>query len=72
MRAWRQHSSELRGWLFKRLPEISEVEDLLQDVFFKALIQEEKFCSLDNARAWLFRVASIGAWLDTWVFENRV
>jgi RNA polymerase sigma-70 factor, ECF subfamily len=32
-------------------------EDLLQDVFVKAMRQGQGFCSLDNPRAWLFQVA---------------
>lgn len=56
LRAWRLHHSELRGWLNKQLLEASEVEDLLQNIFIKSLMQKEVFCSLTNARAWLFRV----------------
>lgn len=58
IRAWHQHSGELRGWLLKRVENKAEVEDLLQDVFFKALLQKERFCRVENARAWLFRVTS--------------
>jgi RNA polymerase sigma-70 factor (ECF subfamily) len=32
-------------------------DDLLQDLFLKALRQGERFCDLHNARAWLFEVA---------------
>lgn len=31
-------------------------EDLLQDVFVKALSEGSRFCDLDNTRAWLYRV----------------
>lgn len=31
-------------------------EDILQDVFIKALRQGERFCDIENARAWLFEV----------------
>ena len=55
-RAWRTHEGELLGYLRKRLPEPHHAEDLLQDIFVKALRQGKKFCSLENARAWLFRV----------------
>ncbi len=30
----------------------------MQEVFFKALLQKERFCRVENARAWLFRVTS--------------
>lgn len=57
MRAWQQHEAELRGWLRHRLGNNADVEDQLQELFLKALRQGDRFCSLDNARAWLFEVA---------------
>lgn len=56
LRAWRDHEAELLGYLRRRLPEPHTAEDLLQDIFVKALGQGKRFCSLENARAWLFRV----------------
>jgi len=55
--AWHQHEGELRRWLISRLGNPVDAEDLLQDVFEKAMLQGERFCSVENARAWLFRVA---------------
>jgi RNA polymerase sigma-70 factor, ECF subfamily len=55
--AWREHQSELRGYLIHRLADPALAEDLLQDVFVKALRQGGRFCALDNPRAWLFQVA---------------
>lgn len=55
--AWDKHESELRGWLHSRLGNPHDAEDMLQDLFLKALRQDRKFCELDNARAWLFEVA---------------
>jgi RNA polymerase sigma-70 factor (ECF subfamily) len=55
--AWRAHEPELRGWLRHRLRNPAEADDLLQDLFLKALRQGERFCSVQNARAWLFEVA---------------
>ncbi len=55
--AWTMHEPELRGWLRHRLGNPAEADDLLQDVFLKALRQGERFCSVHNARAWLFEVA---------------
>lgn len=57
MRAWRDHEAELRGWLRRRLRNDADAEDQLQDLFLKALRQGDRFCSIDNARAWLFEVA---------------
>lgn len=55
--AWSQHQAELKNWARKRLENPAEVDDFLQDLFLKALRQGERFCSVDNARAWLFEVA---------------
>lgn len=57
MRAWHQHEGELRGWLRKRLGNAVDAEDALQELFLKALRQQERFCEIVNARAWLFEVA---------------
>ena len=55
--AWTQHTPELRGWLRHRLGNPAEVDDVLQDLFLKALRQGERFGALHNPRAWLFEVA---------------
>lgn len=55
--AWTQHAPELRGWLRHRLGNPAEVDDVLQDLFLKALRQGERFGSLHTPRAWLFEVA---------------
>jgi len=56
-KAWRQHKAEIRGFLSNRAGSAAEADDLLQDVFLKALSQGTDFCGLDNPRAWLFHVA---------------
>lgn len=56
-RAWRETRGELHGWLRHRLDGDAEAEDLLQEVFLRALRQGDAFCRLDNPRAWLFQVA---------------
>jgi len=57
MTAWHQHEAELRGWMRRRMSNSADAEDLLQDVFIKALRQGERFCAVVDARAWLFEVA---------------
>ena len=56
-RAWEAHEAELRGFLRHGLGDEHAAEDLLQDTFIKAMREGQGFCSLDNPRAWLFRVA---------------
>ena len=51
--AWTLHEAELRGWARHKLGNTNDAEDL----FLKALRQGEQFCSVQNARAWLFEVA---------------
>ena len=55
--AWTAHEAELRHWVRHRLRNSSEADDLMQDLFLKALRHGERFCSVQNARAWLFEVA---------------
>ncbi|HAL40033.1 MAG TPA: RNA polymerase subunit sigma-70 [Polaromonas sp.] len=55
--AWSAHEAELRSWARRRLSNPAEADDLIQDLFIKALRQGERFCSVHNARAWLFEVA---------------
>lgn len=56
-RAWRETRGELHGWLRHRCNGDAEADDLLQEVFLRALRQGEGFCALENPRAWLFQVA---------------
>jgi len=55
--AWSAHEAELHNWARRRLRNAAEADDLMQDLFLKALRQGERFCSVNNARAWLFEVA---------------
>jgi RNA polymerase sigma-70 factor (ECF subfamily) len=55
--AWSAHERELRAWLRHRLGNPVDAEDVLQDLFIKAMGQGERFCAIENARAWLFAVA---------------
>lgn len=55
--AWSQHQHELRNWSRHKLRNQADVDDFLQDLFLKVLRQGERFCSVQNARAWLFEVA---------------
>ena len=57
LRAWNEHESELRNYLRHRSGDAHLADDLLQEVFVKAMQQGKQFCSLDNSRAWLFQVA---------------
>jgi RNA polymerase sigma-70 factor, ECF subfamily len=69
-RAWHQHLDELRGFLTKRLPDRSQVDEILQVVFERVLVKREALCQLDNPRAWLFTVTR-HALVDLWRRERQ-
>lgn len=50
-------AAELRNWVRYRLRNPALTDDFMQGLFLKALRQGERFCSVHNARAWLFEVA---------------
>ncbi len=57
LEAWQAHERELRRWLLSRLHDDALADDILQDVFVKALREGGHFCRLDAPRAWLYQVA---------------
>lgn len=54
--AWTSHEQELHAFLLGQVRDPALADDLLQDVFLKAIRQGAGFCSLDSPRAWLFQV----------------
>lgn len=64
LNAWEHHEAELRRFLQHHLSDSYLAEDLVQEVFIKAMAQGKGFCILDNPRAWLFQVAR-NALIDT-------
>ena len=57
MSAWQACERELHAFLRHRAPEGVSADDLLQDLFLKALLKDRAFCEIENPRAWLFEVA---------------
>jgi len=55
--AWDAHQAELRRFLRHRAASDAEADDLLQDVFLRALRRANGLCGIDNPRAWLFHAA---------------
>jgi RNA polymerase sigma-70 factor (ECF subfamily) len=55
--AWSATEGELRAYLRHRTPRHEDADDVLQEVFIKALRQGSNFCQVSNPRAWLFQVA---------------
>lgn len=57
MTAWDENEQALKNWLLKKTGDRDQAQDLLQDLFIKALQNKERFCTLSDARSWLFRMA---------------
>jgi RNA polymerase sigma-70 factor (ECF subfamily) len=55
--AWEKHEAELRRFLRHRAHNDAEAQDLLQEVFLRALRQQNGLCGIDNPRAWLYTTA---------------
>ena len=55
--AWQAYERDLIQFLIHQTGQNSQAQDLLQEVFLKAMKQGTKFCALENPRAWLFQVA---------------
>lgn len=64
LNAWEQHEVELRRYLLHHVMDVHLADDLVQEVFLKAIRQGKGFCGLENRRAWLFQVAR-NALIDT-------
>jgi RNA polymerase sigma-70 factor (ECF subfamily) len=57
MRAWRAHEAELLAFLRHQTGDPHRAEDVLQEVFLKAMRHGKRFCEVEQPRAWLFQVA---------------
>ena len=55
--AWEKSEAELRRFLRHRAGSDADGDDLLQEVFLRALRQTNGLCGVGNPRAWLFHVA---------------
>lgn len=53
----RQERSRLLSFIRKRIPDSEDAEDILQDVFFELTEMYRLFRPVEQATAWLFRVA---------------
>ncbi len=57
MKAWKLHEHELYCWLLRQTGNQADTDDLIQEIFLRAVRQQRKFCAIVNTRAWLFEVA---------------
>ncbi len=56
MVAWNANEQALKNWLVKKTGDCELAQDLLQDVFIKALQNKARFCTLAHAKSWLFTI----------------
>jgi RNA polymerase sigma factor (sigma-70 family) len=49
--------SRLRNFIRRRVPDASEVEDIVQDVFYKLVEANRLLMPIEHVTGWLFRVA---------------
>lgn len=52
-----EERSRLRNFIRRRVPDQADVEDILQDVFYKLVEANRLLMPIDHATGWLFRVA---------------
>lgn len=52
-----KEQSRLRNFIRKRVPDESDVEDLLQEVFYELVVAARLLKPIDYVTGWLFRVA---------------
>ena len=62
--------SKLLNFIKSRINPIEDAEDILQDVFLKALVNINSLQSVDNLIAWLYRVAK-NRIIDTYRKKSR-
>lgn len=55
--AWEDVASKLRGYIRTRVNDHAAAEDILQDVFLKALTREHQLRSNQKVEGWLFFIA---------------
>src|SRR5512141_649187 len=52
-----REQSRLRNFIRRRVPDPPDVEDILQDVFYKLVEANRLLMPIDHVTGWLFRVA---------------
>jgi RNA polymerase sigma-70 factor, ECF subfamily len=57
MEAWHDNEPQIKSWLIKQTGHQDKAQDLLQDLFIKAMQHKDIFCTTEDAKSWLFKVA---------------
>ena len=56
MKAWNETEPMLYGWLMKQTKSQYDTEDIMQEIFLKAMSHKERFCTLEDGKSWLFKI----------------
>ncbi|CAM3467032.1 sigma-70 family RNA polymerase sigma factor [Parendozoicomonas haliclonae] len=70
MDAWAQNEGWLKRWFISQTGDSNQAEDLLQDLFIKALKTKERFCDLEDAGSWL-KVMAKNTAIDSYRRQSR-
>lgn len=54
---WNEFSGQLRGFILKRIPDPTDAEDILQDVFVKLHTRIDTLRDSDRLASWLYQIA---------------
>ncbi len=55
-RIWNEHSAQLRGFIHRRIPDTSVVDDVLQDVFVKIQAKIASLKDETSLQSWLYQI----------------
>jgi RNA polymerase sigma factor (sigma-70 family) len=66
----KREQSRLRNFIRRRVPDPSDAEDVLQDVFYKLVEANRLLMPIDHVTGWLFRVAR-NRIVDLWREKKR-
>jgi RNA polymerase sigma-70 factor (ECF subfamily) len=57
-RVWKEYNTDVKAFLYSRVSNCDDVDDLLQDIFIKACQNIHTLNSQKNIKPWLFQIAS--------------
>ena len=55
-RIWNEHADQLRGFIYRRIPDPSVVDDLVQEVFLKVQSKVDTLKDETRLQSWLYQI----------------
>lgn len=56
LKTWNDNEKLIFNWLVKQTQDQQLAQDIMQDVFLSSMKNPNRFCNLDDAKSWLFKV----------------